>query len=343
MTTTLIRQPTHAHLKNLTTSRGLFEHAKFGQPREEHGYCVDDVARAFILVCKEPNAGEQSQAMQNTYLNFILDSISADGKCHNRMNIAEVWTDQPSTSDCWGRAVWACGVGAVHGSDLEMRTRSLRGFRTLTRTMTGDRMALAFAALGAGELLISDPTEESAREILQLVELYMKPRVGPGDWYWPEPRLRYSNGSLVEAVLLAGWGLRDMVLLKKGFLMLKFLLSTQMHEGHFSVTPSTGRGPLDLAPGFDQQPIEIAALADACARAWEFSGDPRWLLEVERAWEWFLGKNDLGVAMIDPVTGGGYDGLTPTGPNLNQGAESTIAMLATAQRASQLQTLFQVR
>ena len=281
--------------------------------------------------------------MQNTYLNFILDSISVDGKCHNRMNIAGIWTDQPSTHDCWGRAVWACGVGAVHATDSVMRFRSLEGFRLLTRASTGDRMALAFAALGAGEILISDPTEQSAREILQMVELYLKPEVGPGDWYWPEPRLRYGNGSVVEAVLLAGWGLRDMVLLKKGFLMLKFLLSTQMYEGHFSVTPASGRGPSDLAPGFDQQPIEIAAIADACARAWEFSGDPRWLLEVERAWEWFLGKNDLGVQMIDPITGGGYDGLTPTGPNLNQGAESTIAMLATAQRASQLQTLFQVR
>lgn len=343
MSTTLIQQTTFAHLKSLTTDRGLFEHAKLGHAREEHGYCVDDVARAFILLCKEPLSNEHFKAMQNTYLNFILDSISADGKCHNRMNIAGIWTDQPSTNDCWGRAVWACGVGAVHATDPVMRFRSLQGFRLLTRASTGDRMALAFAALGAGEILISDPTEQSAREILQMVELYLKPDVGPGDWYWPEARLRYGNGSVVEAVLLAGWGLRDMVLLKKGFLMLKFLLSTQMHEGHFSVTPVTGRGPLDLAPGFDQQPIEIAAIADACARAWEFSGDPRWLLEVERAWEWFLGKNDLGAQMIDPITGGGYDGLTPTGPNLNQGAESTIAMLATAQRASQLQTLFQVR
>ena len=343
MITTLTRQPVFAHLHSLTTSRGLFEHALLNQARQEHGYCVDDVARAFILLCREPNPELENLAIQKIYLDFILDSISPSGKCHNRMNIAGTWTDRPSTADCWGRAVWACGVGAVHGADREMRARSLKGFRALTQTMTSDRMSLAFAALGAGEILISDPSEPSAREILMMTELHLIPEADAGDWYWPEPRLRYSNGSVVEAVLLAGWALRDMELLKKGFLMLKFLLSTQIHEGHFSVTPSRGRGPLDTVPAFDQQPLEIAAIADASMRAWEFSGDPRWLTEVERAWDWFLGKNDLGVAMFDPMTGAGYDGLTPTGPNLNQGAESTIAMLATAQRAIQLHTLFESR
>ena len=143
--------------------------------------------------------------------------------------------------------------------------------------------------------------------------------------------------------MLSGWALRDMDLHRKGLTMLKFLLATQMRDEHFSVTPPAGRGPRELGPAFDQQPLEVAALADASARAWETSGNPRWLLEVERSWEWFNGGNDVGAFMYDPVTGGGYDGLTPTGPNMNQGAESTIAMLSTAQRAFALQPLFQVR
>ena len=340
MITTLTRQPVFTHLASLTTSRGLFEHALLNEARQEHGYCVDDVSRAFILMCRQPQPDAEIRAFQNIYLDFILAGIAEDGQSRNRMNIHGLWTDLPTTQDCWGRATWACGVGAVHGADLEMRTRSLQGFRTLTQALTSDRMALAFAALGAGEVLISDPTEQSAREILLLAELHLLPGAGSGKWLWPEPRLRYGNGSVVEAVLLAGWALRDMALLDKGLAMLKFLLSLETREGHFSVTPSGGRGPHEAGPAFDQQPLEVSAIADACARAWEFSGNPRWLIEVERAWEWFLGSNDLGVQMFDSETGGGYDGLTPSGPNLNQGAESTIAMLSTAQRAIHLEQFF---
>lgn len=114
--------------------------------------------------------------------------------------------------------------------------------------------------------------------------------------------------------------------------MLDFLLNLETYTGHLSVTPVGGRGRFDAKPAFDQQPIEVAAIADACARAWEFTGNPRWLAEVKRAWGWFLGDNDVGVEMFDSNVGAGYDGLTPTGPNLNQGAESTIAMLSTTQQ-----------
>ncbi len=341
MSTLLIEQPVFSHLSNLTTSRGLYEHARFNEARLEHGYCVDDVARAFILLCRQPEKDLEILSFQNVYLDFILDAIVPDGKCHNRMSIEGYWTDQPSTADCWGRAIWALGVGAVYGVDYAMRARSLAGFRILARAITSDRMSLVFAALGAGEVLIARPEEGAARRILNTVRHHLLPLEKESKWLWPEPRLRYSNGSVVEAVLLAGWALRDMELLDEGLHMLKFLLTTETQDGHFSVTPPGGRGPNDIKPSFDQQPLEVSAIADACARAWDFTGNPHWLLEVKRAWEWFIGNNDLGVVMFDSKTGGGYDGLTMYGPNLNQGAESTIAMLSTAQRALQLQGFFE--
>ena len=340
MSTLLIEQPLFSHLSSLTTSRGLYEHAEFHEARQEHGYCVDDVARAFILLCRQPNKDLEMLSFQSVYLDFLLDAIAPDGKCHNRMDTDGYWTDRPNTADCWGRAIWALGVGAVYGTDLVMRTRSLQGFRSLTKAMTADRMALAFACLGAGEVLISNPHEVSARHILITAQHHLLPTEKDDNWFWPEPRLRYSNGSVAEAVLLAGWALKDMPLLDQGLRMLKFLLSMETHNEHFSLTPTGGRGPMDKKPAFDQQPLEVAALADACARAWDFTGNPRWLHEVRRAWDWFLGDNDLGVQMFDSKTGGGYDGLTMYGPNLNQGAESTIAMLSTAQRARQLQNFF---
>jgi hypothetical protein len=118
-----------------------------------------------------------------------------------------------------------------------------------------------------------------------------------------------------------------------------FLLRVEVHDQHLSVTPVAGRGPGELGPSFDQQPIEVAAIADACATAYRVTTDPRWLIGIILAWRWFLGDTDAGTPMFDPGTGGGYDGLQPNGPNLNRGAESTLAMLSTAQQARHVQEL----
>ena len=104
-------------------------------------------------------------------------------------------------------------------------------------------------------------------------------------------------------------------------------------QGHLSVTPVGGSGPDDRGPRFDQQPIEVAALADACARAQTVDGDRRWADGITAAANWFLGDNDGGVVMWDLNTGGAFDGLEVCGANRNQGTESTLALLSTMQHA----------
>ena len=152
-------------------------------------------------------------------------------------------------------------------------------------------------------------------------------------WPWPQPRLTYGNGAVVEALLVAGAALGDHEVQARGLDLLEFLLETETHDGHLSVTPVGGRGPGERSPGFDQQPIEVAALADACVRAYDLTDDDRWLRGVELAWAWFMGDNDSATPMFDAVTGAGFDGLQEHGRNLNQGAESTLALLSTAQHA----------
>ena len=119
--------------------------------------------------------------------------------------------------------------------------------------------------------------------------------------------------------------------LARGLELLDWLFLTETFDGHLSVTPVGGRKIGDTGPGFDQQPIEVAALADAAHRAFSVTGDPRWSVDFDACQSWFCGHNDLGVEMFDRASFGGYDGLTPNGPNLNQGAESTLAMLSTLQ------------
>ncbi|HJY69531.1 MAG TPA: glycosyltransferase, partial [Streptosporangiaceae bacterium] len=156
---------------------------------------------------------------------------------------------------------------------------------------------------------------------------------------WPEDRLSYGNASIAEALIVAGDALLDAPALSRGLSLLEFLLRAETRDGHLSVTPVGGRGRGDVGPGYDQQPIEVSALADACGSAFRITHQSSWLTGVGLAWDWFLGDNDSATPMFDPRTGGGYDGLERRGRNLNQGAESTLAMLATAQQARRISEL----
>jgi hypothetical protein len=158
------------------------------------------------------------------------------------------------------------------------------------------------------------------------------------DWGWPEPRLAYANAILPEVLLAAGSLLEDPSALTDGLAMLAWLLDVETSGDQLSVTPAAGWTTGEPRPGFDQQPIEVAALADACARAFELTGDPRWRDGVRRAAGWFLGDNDSGTPLLDAVSGGGCDGLERNGRNENQGAESTLALISTMQHAQRMLT-----
>ena len=329
-------RPNFEHLARLTDKRGLFEHARYSTPRPEHGYCLDDVARALVVVCREPGPDLRIQRLAHIYLDFVLAAVAPDGRCHNRMNTDGRWIDESGLGDWWGRALWGLGVAAVHAPTEGMRARALYGFRGAARQRSPDTRAMAFAALGAGELLLHHPGEPAAESLLRDSASRIVAGVDANTWPWPEPRLTYANGSLVEALLLAGSALSDASLLSRGLDLLRFLCEAETRDGHLSVTPVGGRGPSDPYPGFDQQPIEVAALADACARAHALAADPSSLITLRLAWRWFLGDNDSNTPMFDPETGAGFDGLERDGRNLNQGAESTLAMLSTAQHARRL-------
>lgn len=324
------------HLLRLSDERGLFEHAEFSRPRPEHGYCVDDVARGLVVVCREESTDAAVRRLERRYLRFVLDAIAPDGTCHNRMGIDGTWLDDPGVGDWWGRALWGLGVAAVHGRDPQMREQARAGFGAAARQRSPHNRAMAYAALGAAEVLQADPTEHEARALLRDAVAAIGPSGADPAWPWPEPRLRYGNGTVAQALIVAGTALPDRPTLDRGLALLEFLLHVETRDGRLSLTPVGGRGRENTGPGYDQQPIEAAALADACASAHWVTGAPRWSAGVDLAWSWFLGRNDASVAMFDAETGGGYDGLEPSGPNRNQGAESTLAMLSTAQLARNL-------
>lgn len=324
------------HLYRLTDQRGLFEHARHTEPRREHGYCLDDVARALVVVCRVRNPNHRLQLLGRQYLAFTMSAIGPSGACHNRMAVDGEWTDSPDVGDWWGRALWGLGFAVAHAPTTSMRAHALLGFRAAGRLRSPHVWAMTFAALGAAEVLLSRPGELSARNLLRDCVAAIPVNAPDSGWPWPESRLTYSNGSVVEALLLAGQALPDPAAHARGLELLEFLVDVETRAGRLSVTPVGGRGPADLTPAFDQQPIEVSALADACARAYGLTGDERWRDAVRMCWAWFLGDNDSGTPMYDSATGGGFDGLERQGHNLNQGAESTLAALSTGQHAQRL-------
>jgi hypothetical protein len=294
--------------------------------------CTDDNARALILLLRQPERSPELRDMADTYLRFVVDAALPDGGFHNRRHPDGEWADTLGSDDSQGRAIWALGTAISHGvgggsAALDLFDR--QEFRSPSPR------ANAFAVLGAVEVLSAVPGHHHATDRIQawVSNIVVRPETG---WPWPESRLAYDNARLPEALIAAGSILGDEPMVRKGIRLLDWLVTMEMQHGHFSFTPVGGWAPGEDRPGFDQQPVEAAAFADACARAWDITRTEKWRVMVRKAALWFLGDNDRGAVMYDRKTGGGYDGLTPTGANLNQGAESTIAALSTLQRAAKL-------
>ncbi|MBK9179418.1 MAG: glycosyltransferase [Acidimicrobiales bacterium] len=333
-------QPAYDHIVRLTGEHGIFEHADHTDPRRGHGHCTDDMARLLLVTAREQEPDSLTRDLARFSLRFLTEAQGVDGSFRNRRSSRGRWLDRRTVEDCWGRSLWGLGTAAARSDDAATRQIAMISFERGAQLRSPWPRAMAFAALGAAEVLQVHPGHLGARRLLADLADRMdgsdRSAITPS-WPWPEPRLTYANAALPDAMIAAGDALGRPALLDDGLALLGWLLDRETLDGHLSVTPVGGAGPGDAAPAFDQQPIEVAALADACARAATLTGDARWSSGVVLAVGWFLGDNDAGAPMWDPVSQGGFDGLHQHGPNRNQGAESTLALLSTLQHARHLQ------
>ena len=322
--------PSFAHVLALTDRFGTFEHADHTRARREHGYCLDDVARVLLVAAREPEPSTEVRELARGALRFVAAAQGVTGKSRNRRGADGRWHGPRGLEDCWGRSVWALGVAASHG-ERWLKQDALALFEHACQWRPPSVRTMAFAVLGAAEVVAVQPWHRQAQDLL-LDGARSLPRPTDDPWWpWPEARLAYANALVPDALLAAGAALDDAAMVADGLALLGWLLERETRDGHLSVTPAGGTGPGEVGPAFDQQPIEVATLAEACARAFALTGDAEWAAAVARAGRWFDGDNDTGAVMWDPATGGGFDGLTPDGPNQNQGAESTLALVATRQ------------
>ncbi len=319
------QRPCVAPLERLTDETGLVEHGHFSVPRRSHGYCVDDNGRALAVVSNVGGGG--ALRLARCYLAFLRHSHIGDGLFHLRLGYDRRWTDDAQSDDANARAVLGIGTAAAWGPGPDLQAEARRFFEEVQHLRSPFWRATATAALGAAAVLCVDPENSGACHMARdALEQLPRPRDSSA-WPWPEDRLAYENALLPHALIRLGDLLCDDTAVRDGALLLSWLVAKESFGDHFSFTPSAGLGPLDAMPAFDQQPIEAWAMAEAALAAMRVVPCDTFSWAVQRAASWFHGDNDLGVAMIDPETGGGYDGLESNGVNANQGAESQLAVL----------------
>ncbi len=330
------------HLHRLTDDTGMIQHATFIIPNYHEGYSIDDNARA-LIVCThlaELELGNgQSLALASRYLAFITYAFNQEtGRFRNFMNYQRHWLEDSGSEDSHGRTLWA--LGTVLGRSDTPALQSMAGWlfeQALPAILkTTSPRAWAFTLIGIHEYLRRFDGDRRASQVRdelagRLLALYQNSRTD--DWPWYEASLSYCNAVLPQAMLMCGQWIPDKAMTKAGLESLRWLADVQRADaagGHFVPIGSNGfyvRGGEQAR--FDQQPVEAQTMASACLEAYRYTGDEHWRTEARRAFEWFLGRNDLNLPVYDPTTGGCRDGLHPDRPNENQGAESTLAFLQT--------------
>lgn len=318
--------PRYGHLLRLIDDTGVLEHARYGVPRREHGYTTDDAARALIVLVRASQSPRVSRSVA-TLLAFLLHAVTTEGTVHNRLSYERVWRDTPGLGDHHGRAMWALSVAATADLPSALRAGARSGVADLALPEGPHLRPFALAALGVARLWDDGDRDDQVTAWLERVT----GRLTSGSRPWPEERLSYANGRIPHALIALGDATGDGDLVDQGLDMLTWLHSTETRDGRYSFMPVGGWSPGEPRPGFDQQPIEAAAMAAAALSAHRVTKDDSWAEAVLEAGRWLTGSNDAGTALFDPETSACCDGLKRDGVNANQGAESTIAAIEVLQ------------
>lgn len=344
LTKTLAQRPRElpalklSHLSRMTDSTGVFQHATFSIPNFSEGYCTDDNARAFILAVLLGELGEDPEARRGvatTCAAFLLHAFDTQaGRFHNHMSFDRRWLDGPGSEDCQGRALWALGIGVGRSPFRSFQMMAGQLFASALPALTGftSPRAWAFGLIGIHEYLrrlSGDSFVNQTRETLTCRLMELHERNATPDWCWFEQELSYDNAKLAHALILSGRATRQPAVFERGLSALRWLNEIQISEkGYFRPIGSNGfyrRG--GTRAKFDQQPIEAQATVSACLEAYRATSDVWWYEQAQRAFDWFLGWNDLGLELYSPDSGACGDGLHVDRVNGNQGAESTLAFL----------------
>ncbi|MHC4426516.1 MAG: glycosyltransferase [Planctomycetota bacterium] len=329
-----VPEPSLNHVKKLTDDTGLYQHAKFTIPNRKYGYCTDDNARAVIAVTKYYAQYPEPQALQllDTCLSFTMHSQNSDGSIRNFMNFDRTWFGDEPLNDAFGRALWAFGTVMAKPPTPAYLSIAKDCFdRSVERVQKQLPRGMAYSILGMSDYLKHFPGASDIKRQLELaadglVTQYEESNYP--DWQWFEDMLTYDNAVLPQALFVASLIFDNKEYREIAEKTCEFLLANTFNGEHFSFIGCKGwfeRGGTRAT--FDQQPIEAASTVMMLRAAYDATQNDRFLTLQRKAFDWFLGQNDLHIPLYDFRTKGCNDGLTHDGVNTNQGAESTLSFL----------------
>jgi glycosyltransferase involved in cell wall biosynthesis len=328
------------HLRVMTDDTGILQHATFNVPNYAHGYCLDDNARALLVMARVEDAGTEDpkivRALTSRYLGFINYAFDPSSGCfRNFMSYSRSWMEAVGSEDSHGRSLWALGTILGRSKDPGARSLSLHLFRSALGAVPdfSSPRSWAYTLLGLDEYLRAFHDDEHIESIMRLLSerlLKLYRDTSTSDFPWFEDRLTYCNARLSQALLVSGAWLRNDEMTAAGLQSLAFLISAQTSaEGYFAPIGSNGFYLRDSTrASFDQQPVEACGMISACLEAEHITGEALWAERARWAFNWFVGENHLKQGLYDPRTGGCRDGLHEDRVNENQGAESCLSFLS---------------
>jgi len=330
------------HVHRLTDWTGIVHGAVFRIPEHADGYTTDDNARALVLASLIASSGaagdearREARSLTDTYLAFLWHAFDPQtGRFRDRMSYQRECLDEIGSEDAHGCAMWALGTASGRLDDVNLRGAAARLFSLAlpAAAQLESTRGAAFTLVGINEYLrryYGDHHAANARKDIAQRLLSMFRTHSSADWPWFEPQVTYSNAKLPHALILAGRWIESGEMVDSGLRSLAWLNRIQTAEpGQFAPIGNNGFYPRGgTRARFDQQPIEAQATISACLEAYELAGDEMWRTAARNAFNWFLGRNDLGLPLYDSTSGGCHNALHADRVDPNQGAQATLSFL----------------
>jgi glycosyltransferase involved in cell wall biosynthesis len=323
------------HIIRLTDDTGIIQHAKFGIPNLKEGYCLDDNARALLMVLMAYRQKKDIRALELSpiYLSYIHYMQNANGTFRNFLSFSRNFLDEVGSEDSFGRTIWALGYLLGNApNDAYYQTGRLVFFNASPNfEKIKSIRGIANTMIGISYYLKSNPADDSMTERLRnmahiLIKHYEENETP--DWKWFESLLAYDNGILPLALLHSAEILNDDKITKTAIQSMSFLTGHTLQNNYLSIVGNEKwyqkEGERSV---FAQQPIDAMAMVLMYHQAYRVTKDKDYLNKLYTSFLWFLGENDLRMSLYDFETQGCCDGFESYGVNRNQGAESSLAYL----------------
>ncbi len=324
-----------SHIKRLTDDTGIVQHAKYGVPNLKEGYCLDDNARALLVLAMAYHKKRTNDAasLMPVYLSFIHYMQNEDGSFKNFLSFNRNYLDEVGSDDCFGRAMWALGYminnypnESYHKTALDIFLLSLRYVKNL-KNLRG----IASTIIGLSYYLKKFPEDNNAKTMVyemtnKIIDKYNLNK--SDDWNWFEDILTYDNAIIPLSLFHASGLFLDEKIIEVAVESSAFLENVIMKNGYIKPVGSKGwyRKGGECAD-YAQQCVDVMGMIMLCLKAYKVTRKKKYLDDMFTSYMWYLGQNELSIPVYDYETGGCNDGLEDYGLNWNQGAESTISYL----------------